>query len=73
MLPMNPKLKIEWGRIMSMIHCFEITYGRYLNDTGEIFEEADENHKLLILQQETPVHIIDIEDEIPEISSEKNK
>jgi hypothetical protein len=56
---------------MSMIQCFEITYGRYLSDTGEIFKEADENHKLLIPREITPVHIIDIEDETPETSSEK--
>jgi hypothetical protein len=70
-LLMNPKLKIEWDRIMSMIQCFEITYGRYLSDTGEMFKEADKNHKLLIPRQVTPVHIIEIEDETPEIKLER--
>jgi hypothetical protein len=48
MLQMNEKLKLEWGRLVTMIICLEISYGRYLSDTGEIFKEADENHKLLI-------------------------
>jgi hypothetical protein len=66
-LPMNEKLKVEWGRIMSMIQCFEITYGRYLNDTGEMFKEANENNEVLIHREKTPTHIIEIEDEPNEI------
>jgi hypothetical protein len=67
MLPSNPKLKIEWGRVMSMVTCFDISYGRYLNDTGEMFKEADEDDKVLIPREKTPMHIKEIEDETPEI------
>jgi hypothetical protein len=58
MLQMNQKLKIEWGRVMSMIQCFEITYGRYLNDTAAMFKEADENKTVLIPREKTPTYNI---------------
>jgi hypothetical protein len=48
MLPTNPKLKIEWGRVMSVVMCFEISYGRYLKDSAVMFKEADENKTVLI-------------------------
>jgi hypothetical protein len=71
-LPSNPKLKIEWGRLIAMIICFEITYGRYLNDTGEMFKEADENHEVFIPREKTQVNnLIEIEDETNEIQSER--
>jgi hypothetical protein len=41
-------LRIEWYRLIAMIICFEILYGRYLNDTGEMFKEADENDEVFI-------------------------
>jgi hypothetical protein len=47
-LPTNPKLKIEWGRVMTIVIYFEITYGRYLKDSTAMFKVADENHEILI-------------------------
>jgi hypothetical protein len=57
MLQMNEKLKIEWGRVMSMIQYFKITYGRYLKDSAVMFKEVDENYKVVIHREQTPVHI----------------
>jgi hypothetical protein len=70
-IPTNPKVKIEWGRLITMIINFEIGYGRYLNDTGKKFREADVNHEVLIPQEKTPIPIIEIEDETLEIPSER--
>jgi hypothetical protein len=36
------------GRVMSMVICFEISYGRYLKDSAAMFKEADENNEVLI-------------------------
>jgi hypothetical protein len=47
MLPSNQKLKIEWGRVMLMVMCFEISYGRYLKDSTAMFKEADKNKTVL--------------------------
>jgi hypothetical protein len=52
-----------------MIACFEITSGRCFNDTAEMFEEADEKHEVGVPREQTPVHVIEIEYEINEISS----
>jgi hypothetical protein len=54
-----------------MIICFEITYGRYLKDSMVMFKEVDENDKVFIPQEQTPVYIIEIEVETNETSSEK--
>jgi hypothetical protein len=51
-----------------MIICFEITYGRYLKDSTAMFKEADENDKVLISREQTPVHIMEIEDKMNETS-----
>jgi hypothetical protein len=36
-----------------------------------MFKEADENHEVLISREKTLMHIIEIEDETNEISSER--
>jgi hypothetical protein len=76
MLPMNEKLKIEWGKTISMIMCFEITYGRHLNDTGEMFKEADNtvdiNNKLQLSKIEKEKVIL-ISDDDRDTYKEKYK
>jgi aspartate carbamoyltransferase catalytic subunit len=54
-----------------MILGFEITYGRYLNDSVKIFREVDEKHEVVIPRQLSPEHFIEIEDKTNEISSER--
>jgi hypothetical protein len=41
-LNLNDKLRKEWLRLIEMIICLEITYGRYLKDSAAMFQEADE-------------------------------
>jgi hypothetical protein len=67
----SEKQRSEWFRLIAMIIRFEITYGRYLKDSAAMFGEADENDKILIPREQTPVHIIEIEDETNETSSER--
>jgi hypothetical protein len=59
----NEKQRTEWSRFILMIICFEITYGRYLNDTAKMFREAEEKQEVALHLQLTPVHVIEIEDE----------
>jgi hypothetical protein len=56
---------------MLMILCLEIIYGRYLNNIANMFREADEKHEVSIPRKSTPVHVIKIEDETNERSSER--
>jgi hypothetical protein len=51
MIPSNPKLKIEWGRVMSMIQCFEITYGRYLKILHQCLKKLMRMIKFLYLEK----------------------
>jgi hypothetical protein len=67
----SEKRKNQWFRLMLMILCFEITYGRYLNDISKIFMEADEKHEVTIPGQLILIPIIEIEDETGETSLEK--
>jgi hypothetical protein len=70
-LPTNSKLKTEWGKIITMVMCFEISYERYLKDSPPMFKEADENDEVLIPREQTPIRIIEIEDEMNKTSSER--
>jgi hypothetical protein len=44
-----------------MIISFEITYGKYSNETSEMFKETDEKHEIIIPREQPPVHVIEIE------------
>jgi hypothetical protein len=69
---LNDKLRKEWLRLVQMIICFEITFGRYLKDSALMFKEADEKNEVAIPRQQTPVHeLIEIEDETNEAPSER--
>jgi hypothetical protein len=67
----SEKQRSDFFRLIAMIICFEITYGRYVKDSGVMFREAYENDKVLIPREQTPVHIIEIEDGTNETSSER--
>jgi hypothetical protein len=41
-----------------MLLCFEITYGRFLNNTANMIREAEENDKVLIPRKQIQVYII---------------
>jgi hypothetical protein len=57
---------------MATIIYFEIIYGIYLKDSIEMFKEADENNKVGVPRQQTPIHdLIEIEDETNETTSER--
>jgi hypothetical protein len=51
MLPFNQKLKIEWGRVISMVICFEITYGRYLKILHQCLKKLMRMIKFLYLEK----------------------
>jgi hypothetical protein len=61
-LQTNPKVKIECSRLIMMIICLEISYERYLKGSAKMFREAAENDEVVILREQTPTHIIEIED-----------
>jgi hypothetical protein len=54
-----------------LIFSFEITYGRNLKDIAKMFREADEKHEVAIPSESNPVHVIEMEDEMNETSSEE--
>jgi hypothetical protein len=47
----SDKQRCEWFRLIAMIIYFEITYGRYLEDSMAMFREADEKHEVAIHQE----------------------
>jgi hypothetical protein len=51
----SEKQRSEWSRLILMIMCFEITYGKFLNDTVNMFKEGDEKHEVATPWQSTPV------------------
>jgi hypothetical protein len=44
----NVKQRSEGSRLITMIICFEISYGKYLNDSAAMFKEADEKYEVAI-------------------------